>query len=47
MNLHRDRMASLIVPCWNQLPFTRLCLQILFRHTWRAFELIVVDSRIA
>jgi hypothetical protein len=39
-------MASIIVPCWNQLSFTRLCLQILFRHTWWAFELIVVDSRI-
>ena len=39
MNLLRDRMASIIVPWWNQLPFTRLCLQILFRHTWRDFAL--------
>jgi len=46
MNLHRDRRASIIVPRWNQLPFTRLCLQILFRHTWRAFEPIVVDAAV-
>ena len=26
-------LASIIVPCWNQLEFTRHCLQALFRHT--------------
>jgi hypothetical protein len=26
-------MASIIIPCWNQLEFTRLCLDALVRHT--------------
>jgi GT2 family glycosyltransferase len=36
--------ASIIIPCWNQLESTRHCLQALFRHTRRPFELIVVDN---
>ncbi len=28
-----DRLASIIIPCWNQLEFTRLCLAALVRHT--------------
>ncbi len=35
--------ASIIVPCFNQLEFTRHCLRALFRHTRPAFELIVID----
>ena len=38
------RLASIIVPCWNQLEFTRLCLQALFRYTRPPWELIVVDN---
>jgi len=41
---HNDRLASLIIPCWNQLAFTQRCLQSAFRHTRLAFELIVVDN---
>src|ERR1051326_3926500 len=37
-------LASIIIPCWNQLSFTRHCLQSVFRHTRLAFELIVVDN---
>ncbi len=37
-------LTSVIVPCWNQLEFTRLCLRALFRHTERPWELIVVDN---
>src|SRR5947209_3134021 len=37
-------LASIIVPCWNQREFTRLCLQALFRHTRPAWELIVIDN---
>ncbi len=37
-------VASVIVPCWNQLEFTRECLRALFRHTTPAWELIVVDN---
>jgi GT2 family glycosyltransferase len=37
-------LASIIVPCWNQLEFTRHCLRAVFRHTRRAFELVVIDN---
>ena len=38
-------LASIIVPCWNQVEFTRLCLQALFRSTRPgSWELIVVDN---
>ncbi|MGC8640624.1 MAG: glycosyltransferase [Isosphaeraceae bacterium] len=36
--------ASIIIPCCNQLEFTRHCLRALFRHTRPAFELIVIDN---
>jgi glycosyltransferase involved in cell wall biosynthesis len=38
------RMASIIIPCWNQLSFTRLCVASLFRHTRRPWELIAIDN---
>jgi glycosyltransferase involved in cell wall biosynthesis len=37
-------LASIIVPCWNQLEFTRQCIAALVRHTRRPWELIVVDN---
>ena len=37
-------LTSIIVPCWNQLEFTRECLRALFRHTMAPWELIVVDN---
>ncbi len=37
-------LASVIVPCFNQREFTRLCLQALFRHTRTPWELIVIDN---
>ena len=41
----KDRgLASIIVPCWNQLEFTRQCLAALRRHTTVSWELIVVDN---
>ena len=36
--------ASIIVPCFNQLEFTRHCFRALFRHTRPAFELIAIDN---
>ncbi len=39
-----DIVASIIIPCWNQLEFTRLCLAALVRHTRPPWELIVVDN---
>ena len=36
--------ASVIVPCLNQLEFTRHCLRALFRHTRPPWELIVIDN---
>jgi glycosyltransferase involved in cell wall biosynthesis len=37
-------LTSVIVPCFNQLEFTRHCLRALFAHTRREWELIVVDN---
>ncbi|HZW33324.1 MAG TPA: glycosyltransferase [Isosphaeraceae bacterium] len=42
--LERPELTSIIVPCWNEREFTRLCLRALFRHTQPAWELIVVDN---
>ncbi|WP_337175132.1 glycosyltransferase [Paludisphaera sp.] len=37
-------MASIIVPCYNQLPFTQQCVAALMRHPRPPWELIVVDN---
>jgi glycosyltransferase involved in cell wall biosynthesis len=37
-------LASIIVPCWNELEFTRQCLAALIRHSRSPWELIVVDN---
>ena len=37
--------ASIIIPCFNQLEFTRHCFRALFRHTRPPFELIAIDNR--
>ncbi len=37
-------LASIIIPCWNQLEFTRQCIAALVRHTRAPWELIVVDN---
>lgn len=39
-----DDLASVVVLCHDQLPFTRLCLESVLRHTRRPFELVVVDN---
>ena len=36
--------ASIIIPCWNQLEFTRKCLTALFRQTCPNWELIVINN---
>ena len=36
--------TSVIVPCFNQLQFTKLCLSSVFEHSGRDWELIVVDN---
>jgi glycosyltransferase involved in cell wall biosynthesis len=38
------RLASIIVPCFNQLEFMRHCLRALVRHTRGAWELVVIDN---
>ena len=44
----RDRsvcgLASVIIPCWNQLEFTRKCVAALMRQTGPNWELIVVNN---
>lgn len=37
-------LASIIVPCFNQLAYTRLCLASLSRHTSSPWELIAIDN---
>src|SRR5580704_10099038 len=37
-------LASIVVPCWNQLEFTRHCIAALVRHTREPWELIVVNN---
>ena len=37
-------LASVIIPCWNQLEFTRQCIAALMRHTRAAWELILIDN---
>jgi glycosyltransferase involved in cell wall biosynthesis len=37
-------LASIIIPCWNEIEFTRHCLRGVFRQTRRAFELVVIDN---
>ncbi len=39
-----DDMDVIIIPCWNQLEFTRFCLPALVRHTRPPWELIVIDN---
>ncbi len=37
-------LASVIIPCWNQLEFTRKCIPALFRQTGPNWELIVINN---
>jgi GT2 family glycosyltransferase len=37
-------LASIVIPCWNQLEFTRQCIAALVRHTRPPWELIVIDN---
>ena len=37
-------MTSIVVPCWNQLAFTKQCLAALKIHTRPTWELIVIDN---
>jgi len=39
-----DELVSIVMLCSNQLEITRLCLDSVFRHTRRPYELIVVDN---
>jgi O-antigen biosynthesis protein len=36
--------ASIIIPCWNGLEFTRQCIAAILRHTHATWELIVIDN---
>ena len=37
-------LASVIIPCWNQLEFTRKCIPALFRQTGPNWELVVINN---
>ncbi len=37
-------LASIIIPCWNQLEFTRQCVVALVRCTRPPWELILIDN---
>jgi O-antigen biosynthesis protein len=40
----RSGMASIVIPCWNQLEFTRQCVSALVRYTRAPWELIAVNN---
>ncbi len=45
MASHAGNLLTLIIiPCFNQLEFTRHCLRALFRNTRPPWELIVIDN---
>ena len=45
MNTKNTRgLTSVIIPCWNQLEFTRQCIRALKTHTRPPWELIVIDN---
>jgi O-antigen biosynthesis protein len=37
-------LASVIIPCWNQLEYTRQCVAALTRHTRAPWESIFIDN---
>jgi GT2 family glycosyltransferase/tetratricopeptide (TPR) repeat protein len=37
-------LASIVILTWNQLDYTRQCVDSLFKHTHSAFELIIIDN---
>ncbi len=41
---HCHCLTSIIIPCWNQLEFTRHCIRALVHHTRPPWELIVIDN---
>ena len=41
---HSLGLTSIVMLTWNQLAFTRLCLESVFSHTPEPFELILVDN---
>jgi GT2 family glycosyltransferase/predicted Zn-dependent protease len=39
-----DELVSIIILCWNQLDYTRQCLESVQRHTRSPYELLLVDN---
>jgi GT2 family glycosyltransferase len=39
-----DELASILILCCNEVEYTRQCLESVFRHTRRPYELILVDN---
>ncbi|MGE3804185.1 MAG: glycosyltransferase [Gemmataceae bacterium] len=39
-----DELASIIILCWNELDYTRQCLESVLRHTRRPYELLLVNN---
>src|SRR5665213_3505148 len=37
-------LSSIIIPCWNQVEFTKQCIAALKEHTRPAWELVVIDN---
>jgi GT2 family glycosyltransferase/SAM-dependent methyltransferase len=40
----RERMTSIVLLAWNQLAYTKLCIESIFKHTHVPFELVLVDN---
>ncbi|MDK2820423.1 MAG: hypothetical protein PWP31_388 [Clostridia bacterium] len=42
--MHNQKYCSIYLPVWNNLPYTKQCLETLFQYTHYPFELIVIDN---
>ncbi len=40
----RERLTSVILLAWNQLAYTKLCIESVIRHTHVPYELVLVDN---
>ncbi|HHY35332.1 MAG TPA: glycosyltransferase [Firmicutes bacterium] len=40
----KESFVSIVIPCWNNVEYTRLCVDSIFRNTEEPFELILIDN---
>jgi len=42
--INRKSLVSIIIPCYNQLKFTKMCIESILKYTHYPFELIIIDN---